>query len=143
VNRLKLKVMLVQHEGKRPRLYDDGRGNLTIGVGRNLTACELSDDEIALMLDNDINRVWRDCSTQLAGYGFNALDDDRQHVLLDMTFNLGVAGVLKFQKMLAAIARRDFDAAATEMLNSAWAAQVGDRAQQLAALMRQKETVSP
>lgn len=136
MNRTALKVLLVKHEGKRPTPYKDTTGHLTVGVGRNLDAVPFSDDEMALMLDNDVTRVWKECSTRLLSYGFNALDDARQHVLMDMVFNMGTDGVLRFQKMLAAVAARDFDTAAREMLNSQWAKQVGDRATELAAMMK-------
>lgn len=133
MNRLKLKIMLLKHEGKRNLPYTDTVGKLTIGVGRNLTDVGLSDDEITLMLDNDINRVFRELTSNVACFG--SLDDTRQHVLMDMCF-MGIEKLLKFTKMLAAIEQRDFDRAADEMLNSLWAKQVGDRATELAALMR-------
>ena len=64
------------------------------------------------------------------------IDETRQHVLMDMCFNLGTTGLLKFKAMLTAVEARDFDRAAGEMLNSTWARQVGDRAQTLAAMMK-------
>ena len=63
-------------------------------------------------------------------------EPDRQNVLMDMCFNLGTAGLLKFKAMLAAVEARDFDRAADEMLNSAWARQVRGRAQMLPAMMK-------
>lgn len=136
MKRLLLKIMLLKHEGKKYTPYKDTEGHLTVGVGRNMDAVPFSEDEITLMLDNDINRVWNECSSRLAAFGFGALDDARQHVLMDMVFNMGVDGVLKFSKMLAAIAKLDFDTAAAEMLDSAWAKQVGARAGELAAMMK-------
>jgi lysozyme len=130
VNRTTLKVLLVKHEGKRNKPYLDccgkpwrecsctSKGNLTIGVGRNLDAEGLSDDEVTLLLDNDVNATWKKASTALASFGFNALDDGRQHALLDLVFNLGIGGVLKFARMLAAIGARDWSTAAAELKNS-------------------------
>ena len=54
----------------------------------------------------------------------------------DMIFNMGYDRVSKFKKMLTAFSKGDYDTAANEMLDSAWAIQVGNRAQQLALLMR-------
>src|SRR5437667_58472 len=67
---------------------------------------------------------------------FTSLDETRQNVLMDMCFNLGTAGLLKFKAMLGAVEARDFDRAAAEMHNSAWARQVGERARTLAAMMK-------
>ena len=53
-----------------------------------------------------------------------------------MAFNLGVAGLLKFKKMIAALEKRDYDTAAIEMLDSQWAKQVGQRSQELSRQMR-------
>ncbi len=53
-----------------------------------------------------------------------------------MAFNLGMAGLLKFQKMITAIGCMDYGGAADEMLDSRWARQVGRRAQRLAEMMR-------
>lgn len=41
-------------------------------------------------------------------------DAVRQSVLLDIAFNTGVAGLLKFKRMIAAITRYDWPSAATE-----------------------------
>jgi lysozyme len=55
--------------------------------------------------------------------------------MINMAFNLGFAGMMKFKKMIAAIEKKDFEQAATEMLNSRWADQVGERADRLAKMM--------
>jgi lysozyme len=134
VNRLKLKLLLLKHEGKRAVAYVDTAGKITIGVGRNLIDEGVSDDEITFMLDNDINRVFRELVTNVPSFG--SLDDTRQHVLMDMDFNLGLSRFRLFVKMLAALERRDFETAANEMLDSKWSKQVGQRAQDLAVMMR-------
>ena len=53
-------------------------------------------------------------------------------VLIEMAFQIGVAGVFEFKKMLAALIDHDFELAAAEMLNSPWAKQQPDHAQTLA-----------
>jgi GH24 family phage-related lysozyme (muramidase) len=57
-------------------------------------------------------------------------------VLTEMVFNLGKTGLSEFKNFLAHIKQRDFDAASEEMLRSAWAKQVGDRAKTLAAVIK-------
>jgi len=129
-----LAKQLELHEGRRAHPYRDTVGKLTIGVGRNLDDKGLSEEEIDVLLDNDITEAWQELTRSLSW--FPSLDDVRQHVLLDMAVNLGVAGLLQFKKMLAACERRDFDGAAAEMLDSKWATQVGDRAKTLDRMMR-------
>jgi lysozyme len=65
----------------------------------------------------------------------NQLDPTRQDVLINMTYNLGLAGLLKFKKMLAAVKSGQYDKAAEEMLNSKWRSDVGDRAKELSMQM--------
>jgi lysozyme len=134
MNRTQLRALLVKHEGERLKPYRDTVGKVTIGVGRNLDDDGISADEATVLLDDDINRLWHELPGAIAC--FPSLDDVRQHVLMDMAFNMGVAGLLKFTKMLAAIEARDFSTAADEMLSSAWAREVGARATELATMMR-------
>lgn len=134
MNRTRLKVMLVRHEGLRLYPYTDTVGKLTIGVGRNIEDRGITAEEAAFLLDNDITFVFQQLSKRAVGV-FTSLDEVRQHVLLDMAF-MGIEKVLGFRKMWKAIERRDFEAAAREMLDSKWATQVGVRATELAAMMK-------
>lgn len=132
-----LKEQLIRHEGVRLKPYRDSVGILTVGCGRNLDAVGLTYDEAMFLLDNDIQRVMRALRETLPYW--LGLDEGRRQVLINMAFNLGVAGLLKFKKMLAHVEAGQYDAAADEMLNSAWAVQVGQRAQELSAQMRTGE----
>ncbi len=49
---------------------------------------------------------------------------------------MGPAGVAEFRRMLAALHVGDYELAAAEMLDSKWALEVGNRAQELAAMIR-------
>lgn len=124
-----LEEQLSRDEGRRNRIYTDTVGKLTVGVGRNISDRPFSEDEIGLMLANDIALV-RGQLAQIPGYA--ALTPVRQGVLENMCFNLGITGLLGFQKFLNALARSAWNLAATEMLDSKWAGQVGPRAIRLA-----------
>ena len=126
---------LVRHEGLRLKPYRCTAGKLTIGVGRNLDDCGISQKEAYALLDNDI----RNCEQQLLDeipVIYNALDEVRQSVLLNMCFNLGLKGLLSFNNTLSFIAVGDWERAANGMLASKWAKQVGRRAIELSELMR-------
>ena len=83
---------------------------------------------------NDLRTV----RTAAAKYDwFEALSDVRQAVVLDMQYQLGVAGFRKFKRTRAAIAAHAWAPAAEEMLNSRWHEQTPTRAKRLAKMMRE------
>jgi lysozyme len=70
---------------------------------------------------------------------FSSLSAPRQAVLIDMAFNLGVGGLMKFTNTLAAVEAGDFAKAAERMMQSKWATQVKRRAFRLAKMMETGE----
>ena len=133
MNRYLLIRQLKRHEGRRLRPYRDTVGKLTIGYGRNLEDVGISKDEAEIMLGNDIDTVER----LLAGVdGYDKLNAERQTVVANMAFNIGLMRLQGFRRMWAAIRRSDYDSAAFEMLDSKYARQVGARAVELAEIMR-------
>lgn len=134
MNRALLKVTLVHHEGLRLKPYRDTVGKLTIGVGRNLDDVGISKEEAAVLLDNDLDRTVAALSVALPWLG--SLDEPRQRVLVNMAFNLGVPGLLKFERTLEHVRAGRYADAAGEMLSSKWAGQVGRRAIELSKTMR-------
>lgn len=133
LNHKTLAAQLEQHEGLRLKPYRCSSGKLTIGVGRNLDDVGITRDEAYTLLHNDMDRVLPGLEA-LPFWG--RLDETRQLVLADMAFNLGIAGLLKFRRMLAAVEKGDYQQASAEMLKSRWAEQVKVRAVHLAKMMR-------
>ena len=82
------------------------------------------------MLRNDLKKTVEICKNRIPY--FHCLDDERQYVLVDMTFNLGFNRLLLFKKMLSYIGTGCYKHAAAELLNSNYAKQVGTRAERLA-----------
>lgn len=128
-----LQKQLIRHEGLKLKPYLDTVGKLTIGVGRNLADVGISPDEALDLLANDITRVKAGLDVALPWW--RDLDAVRKRVLIDMAFNLGVEGLRAFRLALSFTRSGDFDEAATEMLASKWAGQVGQRAKTLAQMM--------
>jgi len=133
IDRDKLAKQLILHEGMRLNPYRDTVGKLTIGVGRNLDDEGISKEEALFLLENDITRVIAELDKALPWW--EELDEVRQRVLADMCFNLGIGGLLKFQKTLELVEVHRYKEAAEEMLSSLWARQVGNRAVHLAKMM--------
>ena len=123
---------LKRDEGRRVKPYQDSRGIWTVGYGHNLTTGALSEAAITQILTDDILEAETSCLIFPFWYG---LSDARKGVLLNMTFNLGFAGLLGFRKFLDAVRAGQWEQAATEMLDSDWARQVGARADRLARQM--------
>ena len=133
------------HEGIRLEPYKCSAGYLTIGVGRNLETNPITSEEEKIvgdwrhgitknaafyLLRNDIARVEKECQEKI-GFWHN-LDNERQYALLDMAFNLGISGLLKFKKMLSEMAIGNYHSAAEECLSSKYAKDVGKRAERIA-----------
>lgn len=128
-----LRAMLIRQEGLRLKPYVDSVGKITIGVGRNLTDTGILESEAYILLDNDILAA----TNEAQSFPFFAkLDSVRQDVLVDLVFNMGLPRVRGFVKMLAALADGDWEEAAAQMRDSKWATQVGNRALELAQMIR-------
>lgn len=125
---------LIRDESLRLKPYKDTVGKLTIGIGRNLDDVGISHDEALVLLNNDIDKASAQVRTQLPWS--IGLDDARVAVLVNMCFNLGIAGLLGFHNTLSLIQSGNYTAAADAMLQSKWASQVGPRAARLAEQMR-------
>lgn len=135
MNLARLRDQLKVHEGFRSKPYEDTVGVLTIGYGRNLTL-GISESEAEVLLSNDIKRAYASAVRLVGQDKFGSLCDERQEVLVNMAFNLGETRLRKFRHFLAALTVEDYECAASEMLRSRWAQQVGKRAAELADVMR-------
>lgn len=129
----RLREMLIRHEGLRNKAYVDSVGKITVGVGRCIDSLGISNDEAMLLLSNDIARITLEAGTLNF---FNSLDVIRQDAIMDMLFNLGLTHFLEFKKMISALCAGNYSEAASEMLSSSWASQVGPRAIELAQMIR-------
>lgn len=129
----RLQKQLIRHEGLKLKPYRCTAQKLSIGVGRNLEDVGISKDEAMTLLANDIDTVSDQLNTSLPWW--KTLDDARQEVLANMAFNMGISTLLTFRNTLTAIKSGAYKDAAALMLQSKWAAQVGNRAKELAAQM--------
>lgn len=128
-------------EGVKAQAYQDHLGFWTIGVGRLIDARKpgsgLRSHEIDYLLRNDIDDRIEALTRRLPW--FQDLDDARKGVLLNMSFQLGVDGLLGFKNTLAMVARGDYVGASAGMMNSLWARQTPARAKRMADQMRTGE----
>jgi lysozyme len=116
--RTRLRDQLEVHEGFRAKPYRWSAGKLTIGFGRNLEDVGIDRDEATYLLQRDITRCLSDLSLFPWFHKMNAV---RQRAVIDMRFQLGPTKFRGFKKMLEALTRGDFAAAADAALDSKWA----------------------
>ena len=135
----KLIEQLKRHEGVRTHAYQCTANMTTVGVGRNIDedgGLGLSVDEIEFLLKNDIKR----CKQELITLPwFPEIEYVRQAALINLCFNLGITRLLGFKNALNAMSVGDYEKAAEEFLDSRWAVQVGNRALDVAHMIRTGE----
>lgn len=128
----KLAKELEDEEGFISYAYKDSRGYLTIGIGRLIDKEKgggISKDEAYLLLANDIDEKYKELCKALPW----VLDqpDNVQRALTDMSFNLGVNGLLGFKRTLKLIQDGKYEEAAANAMLSKWATQVPNRAKRV------------
>lgn len=109
-------------------------GNLTIGIGRNLSANGISAPEIDLLCANNVQQVIDALTVKLPWFG--SLDSVRQGVLINMAFNMGPADLMGWGTFLGLVKAGRYADAADDMAKTPWASEVGDRAKRLEKQMR-------
>lgn len=125
---------LRRDEGVRDKPYKDSRGFLTIGVGHNLDAEGLCQEAIDAQLIYDINKKLRELDQKIPWWRDHP--EDVQRVIVNLAFNLGVPGLLKWPLFLLQIKTKLYKKAASNIrANRIYVSQVGQRAERLALLL--------
>lgn len=145
MNKLMAVKLLSLHEGRKSTLYKDSEGYWTIGVGHLIDPDKggtLPEPIIDALLLYDIDTHWTDLVRSQPWV--KGLDEVRQHVMLDMAFNMGTEpfdhdGVKDWPMFVEQVRTYQYDAAAANMRKTRWAKQVGERAERLARMMETGE----
>lgn len=132
-----LQDRLINHEGLRTLPYKDQFGNLTIGVGRNLSSNGISHDEAIYMLQNDIHRVQQEVAHAMPWV--LGMDDQRASVLYELCFWIGINGLLEFKNMITAVRDQRYADAAMALRNSLLHQQIPGRTDELADILESGE----
>jgi len=133
---LNITELLTHHEGFRNRMYKDSIGIESIDIGHNLRDKSISNKAVLQIFTDDVQDTINDCKTFA---WFEMLSDVRQAVILDMVFNMGLAGFKAFTNTIKLLSKGEYNAASIEMLDSLWARQVGSRSDTLATMMLTNE----
>lgn len=116
-------------EGLKLSPYRCSAGKLSIGYGRNLDDCGITQEEAEYLLQHDLENALSEVEKL---DWFQTLNNPRRDVIIEMCFNLGLPKLLKFTKMIKAIKEYNYTEASKQMLDSNWSKQVKCRADRLA-----------
>jgi len=133
-------ALLKIHEGFRSKQYRCTAGFWTIGYGFNLDSNGLAlpaskireyktigitESEAEKLLLMMVERIEHQLSGKLVWW--SKLNAARQSVFINMAYNMGVDGVMKFKNTLACAEHNDFFGAAAQMLDSKWSRDVNPK----------------
>jgi GH24 family phage-related lysozyme (muramidase) len=144
MNTKQLREQLEIDEGVKYDIYNDHLGYPTFGIGHLVIKSDpecgqevgtaISRERVAEAFESDVKGVIEDCNKLYND--FDELPEEAQQIIANMMFNLGRTRLTKFRGMKRGVDARDWDAAADEMVDSAWYRQVTNRADRLVQRMR-------
>ncbi len=124
---IEVKNMLVRHEGVVCHVYkctaEPPRN--TIGCGRNLDDNGISEEEAMYLLANDIKRVKEELNMNFGAW--RTMPEKARMVCIDMVFNLGITGFMKFRKTRQLMELGLWLEASEEILRSRYRIQLPNR----------------
>ena len=144
MNLEQLREQLEIDEGVKYEVYNDHLGYATFGVGHLVLESDpeyadeigtpVSESRVIEAFEQDCENVLRDCDILYEDFG--DLPEEAQQVIANMMFNMGRPRLSKFKGMKRGVDSRDWNAAADEMVDSAWYRQVTNRANRLVERIR-------
>jgi len=139
-----LRKQLELDEGVKYEIYNDHLGYATFGVGHLVLESDpeygselgtsISESRVIEAFEQDCENVLRDCN--ILYENFDDLPEEVQQIVANMMFNMGRPRLSKFKGMKRGVDAEDWNAAADEMVDSAWYRQVPNRAERLVERMR-------
>ena len=133
--------LLKFEEGYREKAYLCSEGYPTIGIGTKLgpKGSDLSNYTMVVtehaakaLLDDEVRKIRNEL---VKCDWYVKLDGPRQTIIKSMCYQMGVSGLFKFKKMIAALECGDYYEASYQALDSRWAKQTPERANRHAAVI--------
>jgi len=113
---------LKKEEGFSAAAYKDHKGYLTIGYGTLIDKRKgggLTKGEAEFLLKSRVQKIYLEIDAALLW--FQKMPDAVQAAMCAMAYQMGLAGLLKFQKTMMYLSMKKFEQAANEALDSKWA----------------------
>tara|TARA_R100000781_G_C4062908_1_gene121659 strand:- start:601 stop:1005 length:405 start_codon:yes stop_codon:yes gene_type:complete len=117
------------NEGFRSEVYKCSEGVDTFGHGLTY----ITEEESLDILAKRIPKRHLELMDRVDWY--DALPQKVKEVVIEMTYQLGISGMLKFKKMIANMKEKNWQLAANEMKDSLWYRQTKSRCEQLAQIV--------
>ena len=140
----KLREQLEIDEGVVHEIYLDHLGYPTFGIGHLVresdpehganVGTKVDEARCIEAFNQDVESVIKDCLILYPD--FDDLPEEVQQIVANMMFNMGRPRLSKFKGMKRGVDAKDWNAAADEMVDSAWYRQVTNRADRLVERMR-------
>lgn len=144
LNEISIKILKFE-EGFSNKPYYCSEGYPTIGIGQKIGPKNHPLHNYSFQCPAPVAESW--CSVEverlsklLSKYDwYKNCSQNRKAILISMAYQMGINGLLKFKRMLAAMNNEDWDVAYMEGLDSVWAKQTPKRAKrQMQALRSDK-----
>ena len=123
-----------KHEGFRSRVYKCSAGFDTIGYGFAIKDLVLDEDIAEQILIRKLYDLT--CKIQDRFRWFDDQPREAQDVIINMCYQLGVTGFSRFKKTIYLLEHKVYKKACYEMLESKWALQTPNRAEELSKILR-------
>ena len=117
------------HEGFRDKVYKCSEGFDTIGYGFAIKDLILDQDIAEMILDRKLKALTENINNKFDW--FNESPQKVQDVVSNMCYQIGLSGFSKFKKTIYYLETEQYEEAADEMLDSLWARQTPNRANEL------------
>lgn len=111
-----IEAQLRRDEGCVLYAYSDSEGLLTIGYGRMIDKTRgggISQAEAEILLSDDVAKAAQECLVRLPWS--RGLGSARFGALVNMAFNLGIAGLLTFTTFLGLMSSGEYEKAAADL----------------------------
>tara|TARA_B100000424_G_C22809180_1_gene433490 strand:+ start:335 stop:793 length:459 start_codon:yes stop_codon:yes gene_type:complete len=147
----KVKERIKKHEGFRDTIYKDSLGFATIGYGHLVKESDSFEENVQYpqemlesIFEDDYNIALDGANvlieSNLGSHQYKALPQKKKNiikgVIVEMVFQLGVAGVGKFRNMFSNLDECNFEEASNEMQDSLWYEQTKSRCKKLSGIIK-------
>ena len=140
MSRKEIKQSILKHEGKVNKIYKDHLGYATFGVGHLVLSTddleegkEYSDEVVLEYFDKDFDIACNEANKFIPEEN---IDPNAFGIVIEMCFQLGLPRLKGFKKFHYHLNKCDYSSASEEMLDSRWAKQTPNRANELAERMK-------
>ena len=138
----KLIKRIKKNEGFASKPYKDQLGFLTIGYGhlilskeKHLIENKQTKADLEKIFIKDFTSVVKIFNKSLKNNTFNKKDEE---LLIEMVFQIGVVGVIKFRNLLVNMRKRNKHLVCFEMMNTLWYNQTPNRVKKLIEIFLKK-----